>query len=201
MEKFYICDQTDFNDIVTVMEMEHNSLLYGIDTTATGIKQMQIKRIEGTLRGNFSNGKIFGHRIDDKFVGFGAMYFWAGLPVWSIPIAYTSCGFFAEEKFAHTYSGVVKAMMELAESQGIYSYYFVAAYSTSIKSDGFRLRNYGRPDLFPRYEYNYDEIIPPYGDSKYKLFQPMLEAVGGRSRRSLAIVHGYCKQEYRKGPQ
>jgi hypothetical protein len=201
MDKFYVCDQEDLNDIVEVMCMEHNSLLYGLDTVATGIRDMQIKRIGGALRGEYPNSKIFGHRIDDKFIGFGAMYLWPGMPAWSIPIAYTSYGFFADEKFAHTYSGVVKAMMELAEAQDIYNYYFVATYSTSIKSDGFRLRNYERPDLFPRYEFNYDEIIPPYGNSKYKIFQPMLEVVGGRSRRSLAIVHGSCKREHRKGPK
>lgn len=201
MDKFYICDYSDLNDIVDVMNLEHNSLLYGLDTNATGIKQMQIKRIAGALNGEYPNSKIFGHRMDDKFIGFGAMYIWPGMPAWSIPVAYTSCGFFAEEKFAHTYSGVVRAMMDLAESQNIYHYYFVATYSTKIKPDGFRLRNHGRTDLFPRYEYNYDEIIPPYGNSKYAIFQPMLEAVGGKSRRSLAIVHGHCKQEYRTAPQ
>ena len=200
MEKFYVCGPEDREDIVNVISMDHNAHLYGIDTVSTGIRSIQIKRISATLDGEFPNSRVIGHRIDDKFIGFGVQYMWPGMPAWSLPIAYTSYDYVAGEKLAYSYKNIIMNMMDYAEAQQVYNYYFVSAHAPGIRKDGFRFRRYSRSDLFPKYEHFYEELIPPNGNSRYEIFQNMLTLVAGKNRRPLVIVHGHCRQEHRTGP-
>ena len=200
MEKFYLCGPEDQDDVVNVISMDHNAQLYGIDTVATGIRDIQIKRISATLHGGFPNSRVIGHRIDGQFIGFGVQYMWPGMPAWSLPIAYTSYDYLAGDKLAHSYKNVIQTMMDYAESQQVYNYYFVAAHAAGIKNNGFRFRHQTREDMFPRYDHHYEELIPPYSNSQYEIFQNMLLLVAGKNRRPLVIVHGHCRREHRTGP-
>jgi len=192
MEEIYLCDQQDRESIVKVIQ--DNAQLYGIDTRSSGIMDMHISKIDEVLLGKFP-GKVIGHQIDDKFIGFGTMYFWAKIPFWSIPISYTSYDLTQSKKISRSYSMVMNKMMLIAEEQHAYDFYYVTRHVPAHIS---RNRLLLQELTFDRYHFYPAEIIEPFSNSKYEIYQSLVSSVAYKSRHSLVITHACCKNEFRK---
>jgi hypothetical protein len=176
MEEIYVCDQQDRENIVNVIQ--YNTDLYGIDIRSSGIMDMHISKIDEVLSGKFP-GKIIGHHIDNKFIGFGIMYFWAKIPFWSIPISYTSYDLTQNRKISRSYSMIMNKMMLIAEEQNAYDFYYV---SRHVPVNLSRNRLLSQELIFDRYHFHPAEIIEPFGNSKYEIYQSLMSSIANKSK-------------------
>jgi hypothetical protein len=177
-----ICTKEDLPDIIDIIKI--NDTLYGVNLKQSGMRDLHINMLTIHLTDPQDNVKLIGVYNANTLVSFSLMKFWDSLPVWSAVFMYSRLDKFNLENNESAFIVGMTSMLKIAEAREIYNFYTVTRYSKIWKR-----WNLIFAENFPNYTVSEVEILEPFQESRWPIFQKMLSIINGKQEKSIVILN------------
>ena len=178
-----VCTKDDLPRIIEIINK--CKVIYGIDIVESGIRDIHLKRITDILDGT-DNKFVVGYKEDGILISFCVIAFADILPFWVANTQYDDVAHTINPvKLERNLIGVLRKCIEIAESRGIYSFYFVTRYSKLWKRYNILFL-----ENFSEYYLAEVEVLEPYTKTKYPGIEKILGKMNGVNDKSIVVLQG-----------